>query len=258
MGLRNRSTTGVAFSGGASRGFTHIGVIMALEKFGIKPDVIAGVSSGSIAAVLYSSGMSPLDIRQCFADANKFGDFREWTVPKNGIFKLTKFAKLLDSWLSVKDLEELAIPTVVCASNLETGSQVGWCKGEIVPRVIASCSIPIVFTPVLIKGNHYVDGGVLHNLPAWAIREYCDVLYGCNCSPLVKKFKYRDSLLEIALRSYHLTTKANLAQDIRLCDYVITPPALPGQKMFDLASLDRSIRLGYEAACRVLESAATG
>lgn len=253
MGFRNRSTTGVAFSGGGARGFTHIGALMAMEKFGIKPDIIAGVSAGSIAGVMYAAGLSPLDIRNCFSDANKFGYFREWTVPRNGIFKLTRFGKLLESWLPVKNLEELPIPTIVCATNLETGSQVGWCRGEIVPRVMASCSIPIVFSPVVIKGAHYVDGGVLHNLPAWAIREYCDVLYGCNCSPMNKNFQYRDSLLEIALRSYHLTTKANLAQDIKLCDYVITPAELSGQKLFDLASLDRSIKLGYEAACRTLD-----
>lgn len=256
IGLRRHDSVGIALSGGGARGFTHIGVLMAMEKFGIHPDIIAGVSAGSIAAVLYAAGLTPLDIRQCFADANNFGDFREWIVPRNGIFKLNKFGKLLGSWLPVKNLEELTIPTVVCATNLETGSQVGWCKGEIVPRVIASCSIPIVFCPTVIKGAHYIDGGVLHNLPAWAIREYCDILYGCNCSPLNRHYKYKDSLLDIAMRSYHLTTKSNLAQDIRLCDYVITPPDLPGQKLFDLNSLDKSINLGYDAACRVLEAAA--
>lgn len=252
IGLRRHNSIGVAFSGGGARGFSHIGMIMAMEKFGIRPDIISGVSAGSIAAVMYAAGLTPLDIRQCFAEANTFGEFREWIVPKNGIFKLTKFGKLLASWLPVKYLEELSIPTVVCATNLETGAQVGWCKGDIVPRVIASCSIPIVFSPAVIKGSHYVDGGLLHNLPAWAIRDYCDILYGCNCSPINKNYKYKDSLLDIAMRSYHLTTKSNLALDIRLCDYVITPPELPGQKLFDLNSLDRSIKIGYEAACKVL------
>lgn len=97
-------------------------------------------------------------MRQCFADYNKFSDFRSWTLPKDGIFNLSKFAKLLESWLPVKRLEELKLPTVVCATNLDRGTQVGWVKGEIVPRVVASCSIPIVFSPVEIKGSHYVDG----------------------------------------------------------------------------------------------------
>lgn len=214
------------------------------------------MSAGSIAAVLYAAGLTPLDIRECFADSNRFADFREWTVPKDGIFKLSRFAKLLESWLPVSNLEDLRIPTVICATNLDRGSQVGWCKGEIVPRVIASCSIPIVFRPVTIKGEHYVDGGVLHNLPAWAIRDYCDVLYGCNCSPVDRDYKYKDSILDIALRSYHLTSKSNLAQDIKLCDHVITPKEMLNQKIFDLGSLDQSIKLGYEAACRLFEAIA--
>ena len=249
-----RDSVGIAFSGGGARGFSHIGVIMAMEKFGINPQVVSGVSAGSIAAVLYAAGLTPLDMRECFSDANKFADFREWTVPKDGIFKLSKFARMLESWLPVRNLEELKIPCVICATNLDRGTQVRWGKGEIVPRVVASCSIPIVFRPVTINGAHYVDGGVLHNLPAWAIRDYCDILYGSNCSPLNKNYKYKDSLIDIALRTYHLTTKSNLGTDIRLCDYVITPRELTSHGIFDLSALDSAIKIGYEAACTVLEA----
>lgn len=254
ISFKRRNSVGIALSGGGARGFSHIGVLMAMERFGIVPDVVSGVSAGSIAAVLYSAGLTPLDMRQCFADTNKFANFREWTIPKDGIFKLSKFAKMLESWLPVSNLEDLKIPTVVCATNLERGTTIGWSKGEIVPRVIASCSIPIVFSPVKIKEYHYVDGGVLHNLPAFAIREYCDTLYGANCSPLDKTYQYKESIIDIALRTYHLTTKSNLAPDLRLCDYVITPREITNQKIFDLTSLDMAIKIGYEAACRVFEA----
>lgn len=252
--IRRHHRVGIAFSGGGARGLSHIGVLLAMEKFGIKPDIISGVSAGSIAAVMYASGMNPLDMRQCFVDYNKFADFREWTVPKDGIFKLTKFAKLLSEWLPVNRLEDLQIPTIVCATNIDRGTQVGWSKGEIVPRVIASCSIPIIFTPVTINGSHYIDGGVLHNLPAWAIRKHCDILYGSNCSPLKQDYKYKDSMIEIALRTYHLSSKANVLQDVRLCDYVITPGDMSGHKTFDLSMIDEAIRLGYDSTCRMLEA----
>ena len=255
MGLRKPDTTGVAFSGGGAKGFSHIGVIMAMEKFGIKPSILSGVSAGSIAAVMYGAGLSPLDMRECFVEANKFADFREWSVPTDGIFKLTKFAKLLESWLPVKYLEELKIPTVVCATNLEKGAQVGWAKGEIAPRVIASCSVPIVFKPVKIGEYHFVDGGVIHNLPAWAIRDYCDRLIGCNCAPLDQSYKYKDSILDIALRTYQLGFRANVLLDTKLCDLLIVPRGLNKEKTFDISALDRCIKLGYEAACRVFEQA---
>lgn len=253
IGFRRNDSLGLALSGGGARGFSHIGVIMALEEFGIRPNVLSGVSAGSIAAVLYGSGLSPYEMRECFRETSKFQDYREWSIPKDGIFKLTKFAKLLESWLPVSNLEDLKIPTVICATNIDKGTQVGWAKGEIVPRVLASCSIPIVFKPVRINGSHYVDGGVLHNLPAWAIRDYCKTLFGSNCSPLDTSYRYKDSMLDIALRTFSLVMKSNVLQDIKLCDYVFIPREISRNKTFDLKSLDKNIMYGYEAACRVLE-----
>lgn len=209
-GLRKIPKYGVAFGGGGAKGFAHIGVITAFDRFGIKPEILSGVSAGSIAAVLYGAGLSPHDMIDCFAESQKFADFTEFSVPTSGFFRLDKFGKMLESWLPVRNLEELKIPTVVCATNFDKGTSVGWCKGEIVPRVLASCSIPIIFRPVLINGTHYVDGGVLRNLPAWAIRDYCKVLIGSNCSPLNRNYKYKQSLLDIAERSFHLMTKANV------------------------------------------------
>ena len=58
IGLRDNST-GVAFSGGGARGFSHVGVMKAFLRFGIEPNVLAGVSAGSIAAVLYAAGLTP-------------------------------------------------------------------------------------------------------------------------------------------------------------------------------------------------------
>ncbi|MDE7159532.1 MAG: patatin-like phospholipase family protein [Muribaculaceae bacterium] len=254
IGLRTR-VAGLAMSGGGARGFCHVGVIEGLESFGIRPGVISGVSAGSIAAALYGAGLSPRDMLDCFAGAPKFNDFTEWTIPKEGLFKMTKFARLLESWLPVRNLEDMKIPTVICAADFDHGKSVGWAKGEIVPRVIASCSIPVIFPPVRINGVDYVDGGVLRNLPAWAIREYCTDLYGSNCSPLNRRGEHKASIVNIALRSFQLMQKANVPQDLKLCDYVISPRALSQYSTFDLSEIRRIVRLGYDTTCRVLENA---
>lgn len=253
-GLRKTHKYGVAFAGGGAKGFAHIGVLTAMEEFGIVPQIMSGVSAGSIAAVLYGAGLTPHDMIDCFANLQKFGDFTEWSVPKEGFFKLNKFGKLLESWLPVRNLEDMKIPTVVCATNFDKGTSVGWLKGEIVPRVMASCSIPILFRPVRINGGHYVDGGVLRNLPAWAIRKHCKVLIGSNCSPIKKEYRYKSSLADIAMRTFQLVAKSNAMHDIRLCDYVISPQTFTISSTFDLTSLRRNVRMGYDAACSVLET----
>lgn len=254
IGIRKVPRYGIAFGGGGARGFFHIGVLTAFEKYGIKPQILSGVSAGSIAAVLYASGLTPNDMIECFSFSSKFTDYTEWTIPRQGFLKLDRFASLLDSWLPVKNLEDLNIPTVVCATNFDKGSSVGWCKGEIVPRVMASCSIPIVFQPIRINGVNYVDGGVLRNLPAWAIRDYCKMLFGSNCSPLGRDYTYRHSILDIAMRSYQLMAKANVLQDMNLCDYTIMSDTISRSKTFDMSNLRKNVNLGYEAACRILEN----
>lgn len=254
IGFHQDIITGIALSGGGAKGFSHIGVLMAFERFGIYPQIISGVSAGSIAGVLYSAGLTPNDIIKCFSDASKFADFTEWSIPKEGFLRLDRFGKLLEEWLPVRNLEELKIPMIVCATDLDHGKSVGWSKGEIVPRVLASCSIPIIFNPQKINGVNYVDGGVLRNLPAWAIRSYCHTLYGCNCSPLKQYGGGKKSLLDIAYRSYHLMQKANLPQDIRLCDHLIQVNNLLKVSTFDLSSLRKGVMAGYEAASKVLET----
>ena len=52
---------GIAFGGGAARGFVHIGVLEALSDAGderLMPQLIAGTSTGSIMGALYASGLS--------------------------------------------------------------------------------------------------------------------------------------------------------------------------------------------------------
>lgn len=253
LGIKKEQVVGLALSGGGAKGFSHLGVLKAFEQFGIVPDVMSGVSAGAIAAALYGSGLSIEEIIECFTEASSFGDFTDWAIPKQGFMRLDRFGKLLESWLPVKNLEDMRIPTVICATDFDHGKSVGWGKGEIVPRVIASCSIPIIFHPVSINGVNYVDGGVLRNLPAWAIREYCTTLFGCNCSPMQRSRKKNYTILDVAYRSFHLMMKSNTIQDVKICDYVIEVQNMSSVRTFDLTSLRRNVNQGYDSASRILE-----
>lgn len=249
------NTVGYAFSGGGARGFSHIGVLKACEQFGIRPDVMSGVSAGSVAAVMYGAGLTPDDMTHCFEDLTKVREFVTWKVPGNSLMKIDKFGKLIESWLPVRNLEDMKIPTIVCATDFQHCKSIGWGKGEIVPRVLASCSIPIVFEPIKINDGVYVDGGVLRNLPAWAIRKYCKTLYGFNCSPFHNMWKdpTKHNLLEIALRSYQLMSKSNMVNDAKLCDVLINLRGAHAIGTFDVSKLRHIVELGYDTASRILE-----
>lgn len=247
---------GIAFSGGGARGFSHIGIVLAMERFGLRASVCSGVSAGSVAAAMYGSGMSAAEMRECFHQHLSFADYKEWTVPREGLMSLRKFKEMLRRWLPVQQLENMSIPTIICATNIDKGVSTGFTSGDTATAVVASCSIPILFPPVRINGFNYIDGGVLRNLPAWAIKDKCDLLLGSNCNPLDRNYRHRRSMIAIALRTYQLVMKANALQDLELCDYIVQNRNLSRYSTFSVKEMDRIILEGYDAACPVIENIA--
>lgn len=235
--------TGLVLSGGGARGFAHAGAIRALNECGIYPDIIAGVSAGSVAAVMYAAGINPERMVELF-ESSHFSDFCEFGIPKDGFFKLDRFRKFLKANIGYTNLEDLPIKTLVGATDLDNGQKVMFESGPIAERVAASCSIPIVFKPVKIDGVRYVDGGVLHNLPAWSIRHRCKYLIGINCSPLTQR-SVGNSLIDIAMRSYELMAKTNAIGDMELCDIVIRNEEIARYKVFNLRQIKRVYESGY-------------
>lgn len=245
---------GVALSGGGARGFAHAGALMAIEEAGLKPDAIAGVSAGSVVAVLYAAGVKPLEMADLFSGQG-FRDFVELSWGKGGLFKIEKFMHFIQNAIGNKrNIEDLDIPTFIGASDLDNARPHIFDSGEIGPRMIASCSIPIIFPPVQIDGVHYVDGGVLRNLPAWALRDKCDTLIGINVSPLAKKDSY-NSIIEVAYRTYNLMAKANQAEDMALCDLSIQTPEIADYAVFDLSKIKELVVSGYMHTRKALKNA---
>lgn len=235
---------GLVLSGGGARGFAHAGALLALEEMGIKPDIIGGVSAGSVVTVMYASGMRPEEIVKVFADA-KFGDFAELAVPRDGFFSMDGFRKFLRKHVPYDDISELPLPSVVCATDLLGNKAVAFSEGNIAECVSASCSIPIVFKPVKIGGVTYVDGGVVANLPAWALRDKCKYLIGINCSPMPRRGKPK-SILDIAQLTYDILVKNNSQAQMQLCDLAISINDIAKYNVFNLKEINRVFRSGYD------------
>ena len=119
--------------------------------------------------------------------------------------------------------------------------------------MMASCSIPIVFSPVTINGTRYVDGGVLHNLPAWIIRDKCDYLIGINCSPLPSD-NGGSGIMDVALRTFNLMSKCNQAPDMALCDSIVELRDIAHYKVFNLKDINKVFISGYAATRRALKN----
>ena len=198
----NAYKLGLALSGGGAKGFAHIGVFRLLEECGLKPDIIVGTSVGSLMGALFADGYTSDEIKELFT-GREFSEFAQLQIPKSGLFDSKRFRYFLRRHLRAKTFEELKTPLVVVATDLDNGESHEFRSGPIVEAVTASCSIPIIFSPVVINGVHYVDGGLFHNFPVSIIREECERIIGVNVSPLVPQkvqaddFPYRGTFLPL-------------------------------------------------------------
>lgn len=242
---------GLALSGGGAKGFAHLGVFKLLEESGLKPDIISGTSAGSLMGVLFADGYSADEIKNMFI-GREFSEFAQLQIPKSGLFNYERFQEFLKRHLRSKRIEDLPIPTVIVATDLDRGCSHEFRSGPIVEAVTASCCMPIVFSPVLINGVHYVDGGLFRNFPVSTIRDECEYVIGVNVSPLIPQ-RYKQTLLHIAERTYHYVFKANAIEDRELCDILIEAKEVGLYKTFDLENINLISEIGYEAAVKAFQ-----
>lgn len=242
---------GLALSGGGAKGFVHIGALKALEEFGLKPEIISGVSAGSMIGALYCDGYTTDEIIEMIRPI-KFGDLAELVMPKKSFFTMNGLLKFIEKNLRARTFEELKIPFEIIVTDMDHGKSVLFNSGGgLCSKIAASCSIPVLFPPVIIDGVHYVDGGVLKNFPVAPLKPVCDIVIGVNATPLIAR-EYKKSLISIAERSYHFMFKANSFQDKQLCDILIEPDSVNSYGLFDVEHIEEIVDKGYRATKHVL------
>jgi len=246
-----RYKSGIALSGGGVRGFAHLGALQAMNERGIYPEVIAGTSAGSIAGCLYADGYTPLEIYDLFRSL-KFREFVVTTIPYDGFFKSTGIQMFLKKYLRAKNFEELKLPLRVIASDIAGGKAHVFSEGDIATAVAASCSVPIVFSPLEIEGNYYVDGGMFMNFPVSVIRQECEIVLGVNVSSVIT-MKYDKSFKYIIERTMNYMVGANTVQDCKACDYLIESDDISSYSLFDMKSGEEIYKKGYEITVDYLD-----
>ncbi|MDR1402867.1 MAG: patatin-like phospholipase family protein [Tannerellaceae bacterium] len=248
---KKKYNLGLALSGGGAKGFAHVGVYRFLEECGLIPDVISGTSAGALAGVLFADGYSADDVEKIFT-GREFSEFAGIQIPKSGLFDNKRFRHFLKQHLRANCFEDLKIPLTVIATDLDRGQSREFRSGPLVEPVVASCCMPVIFSPVEIDGSHYVDGGLFCNFPVSTIREACRYIIGVNVSPLIAQ-KYKQTLWGIAERSYHYMFRANTLEDRLLCDILVETKDAGVYKTFDLENVSQIAGLGYDAAVEAFD-----
>ena len=202
FGRRPRGVT-LALGGGGARGLAHVGVIAALEEAGIPIAAVAGSSAGAVvggmwAALgsaaateqcwreLFASGLLPgslPDVRLAsdissrdnlllqFARQVKMGATIVLALEKRSLVSRDDLDRVVDFLLPDVAIEDLPLPFAAVATDFDTGEPVSLRSGPLRLAAVASSAVPGVVTAIPVDGRHFIDGGVVADVPVAQARE---------------------------------------------------------------------------------------
>lgn len=282
---------GLVLSGGAARGISHIGVLLALEELRIPVHAISGTSMGALIGGFYASGFSGQDLLAIAHYANWNEGFRQdtprelWPIQQ----KLIQYDGFLDlnvgfdglelkvpsgliqghggnlflksfltPFLSRHQFRSLAIPFACVATDIVSGDEVILKSGNLVKSIRASMSIPAVITPEKINGRLLVDGGLTNNLPIDVVRQLgADVVIAVDISEALKGHSELNDPLEITNQVSTILLQSNIKKQratLGKQDVYIRPVAIEGIGSTDFKAAVKSIPAVEAATLKLRES----
>ena len=237
---------GLALSGGGARGFAHLGIAQFMYEQNIKPDMISGTSAGAIAGAFLAAGYLPKRTMEIISDINFLKFFRpamSWT----GLVNLEKISDLLLEYFPENSFKSFQIPLIISTTNFTKGENVNFESGELIKPLLASASIPIIFKPILIGEDSFVDGGITNNLPVNVLKPHVDFTIGINCNPLGAT-NSNNGMKDMMERTMLMIINYQTKEQAKLCDIFIEPQALTNYKVFALSKAKEIYEIGYESA----------
>ncbi|MCX6243177.1 MAG: patatin-like phospholipase family protein [Bacteroidetes bacterium] len=238
-------------SGGGCRGFAHLGAVKALEESGIYPSGISGTSSGAIAGAFLANGFSPDEIKEIFLEKLKLNMLSRNEF-KLGLISMKNIRIFLQKNLRYKKFEDLPIPFYATSTSFADGSQHIFNRGNIIDAIIASCSIPVLFPPVLIHGRPFVDGGLSNNLPIEPFGDNKKNIVCIHVNP-IKSFKPGESVFNVMDRAMHLSFREKVNRSADGCFLFIEPKELDRYGLFDIDKIREIFDVGYGFTKKLLK-----
>ena len=249
----------LVLSGGAARGYAHVGVIRVLEAHGLRPSIVVGSSAGSVVGALYASGLSVDELEKAVSELGR-GTFNDFVLPgfgffpgERGLIKGDRLHRFIDDRVATHMIENFPIRFAAVATDLSTGELQIFNAGDVGAAVRASSSVPGIIAPAEIGGRMYADGQISSPVPVGAARRLgartviaVDVIY-----PAEDALIY--SALSVLFQTFTISVNRLKKFELAHADLVIAPelPRTEGQMSF--RDRERLIAAGEKAALDALE-----
>ena len=272
-------SVGLVLSGGGARGFAHIGVVRALREAGMLIDRVGGTSIGAIIGAGVAADWSHEEMFDNYRRSFVTGKpLRDYTFPFVSLVTGRRVSRLLHEEFGERDIADLALPYFCVTANLTAGRAETHRTGPLWFWLRATCAIPGVLPPVFHRGEVFVDGAVINNLPVDVMRDEgvgevvaVDISADDVLHASVEEYALpswwrlgwqrmtqpglRPGILSILLRSGMVNAEAASAERHALTSLLLQPP-LADIELLDWNAYERAIDAGYRHAQAVLGRAA--
>ena len=246
----------LVLSGGAIRGFAHLGVLRAISEKNIPIRMIEGSSAGAIAGFLYASGN--------YDNAyDKIIDYRlrdlmhliDLESPFRGIVRGNKIVKRIIELTGKRKLEELLVPMTVSTTDFHTGKNILYSKGDIAKVLKASFSVPGIFPVVSHEGYSLMDGDISNSLPIESIKGSKIICVDVKSSPLsfAKTNSYEAIMKSVEIMGGRLLK--DKLEYARKKKAIIIQPRLENIDFVSFSQMKKAVNIGYEDAMKALGEA---
>lgn len=243
---------GLALGGGAARGFAHVGVIQVLEEAGIRPALVTGTSAGSLVAAIYASGKTGVQLQQV-AETMEEAAIADWSLQifSRGALRGEALGRYVNGQVNGRLIENMPLPLGIVATDLNTGQETLFQRGDTATAVRASSAVPAIFQPVRISGRDYVDGGLVSPVPVRAARRMGAELVIAVDISTPPDGNLTGGTLDILLQTFSIMGKSINTFELKDADVVIRPN-LTGISSADFSARRRSIEAGRQAMLQAL------
>jgi NTE family protein len=279
---RERDPGCVAFvlGGGGVLGAAEVGMLQALQEQGIRPDLVLGTSVGAINGVALAadpSGAVDRLVRLWKGIGRADGPFsaslleRVATLARSRTYLHSSdgLLALLERTLPVRTFEALDLPFQCVAASIERARARWFSTGELLPAVLASAAVPGLLPPVLIDGEHHLDGGLVHSIPIGkAVELGATTIYVLHVGRIEQPLTVPTNPWEVGSVAFEIARRHRFVEELDLTPDDVEVHVLPAGgrrasyadprqlRYGDLSGVDRHIDGAYAASAAYLAEVA--
>ncbi len=163
--MAKRLRLGIALGSGSARGWAHVGVLSALAKENIVPDLVVGCSMGAMVGASFAAGrIEHLEAWALALDWKGVVSLLDISL-RGGLIKGERLLDFFHAQCAQCQFSELPLPFAAVATDLASGEEIWLRDGKVSDAVRASCTVPGLFPPVLRNGRYLVDGSIVNPVP---------------------------------------------------------------------------------------------